>query len=143
MVTENLRFNWIASMHRNGYFKFLLFCLDVKLYTTLAELPLSQNLVLVPMKWLHYAVNASELLWSTPSYNILTQAKVRIVYELLQNNYTVFSTDVDVIWLSPHILNYIDYTFGKREMAYMIDQIDEVNGGFFYCYAHGKSSWLF
>lgn len=128
---RDLALNWIASMHRNGYFKFLLFCLDEKLYKTLAELSLSQNLVLVPSKWLQHAVNTTELLWATPSYNILTQAKVRIVHKLLQKNYTVFSTDIDVIWLSPHILSYIDYTFGRREIAYMIDSMDEVNGGFF------------
>jgi hypothetical protein len=48
-----------------------------------------------------------------------------------QAGHTVVFNDVDLVWLSPNILAYFDYTFNERQFAHMQDHFSDVNAGFY------------
>lgn len=69
---------------------------------------------------------AEEVKWNEPAYMIFMQQKTVIASKFLKLGYTVLFSDVDVVFLSPHIITYMDETFGNAQMLFM------VNGAFKY-----------
>lgn len=122
--------NLIASLKLNGYSKFFIICLDLKLYENMVKYGFANNAVMVPSSWLPYSPTVKESKWLSKDYNLVTQAKIHIVHKLLENGFTVLLTDVDLVWLSPNVVKYIDYVAPKHEFIYTIDKND-VNTGFY------------
>lgn len=95
------------------------------------------KIFLVPSSWLIYPTISNESEWKTEQYNLITHSKLNIVYQLLSHNFTVFLTDIDVAWLSPHIVQYIDYLSPTKDFIYTTDDNrirvtqDDTNTGFY------------
>uniref|UniRef100_A0A914E0M6 Nucleotide-diphospho-sugar transferase domain-containing protein n=1 Tax=Acrobeloides nanus TaxID=290746 RepID=A0A914E0M6_9BILA len=117
--------NFIASLKLNAYSKFFIICLDIKLYENMVKYGFANNAALVPSSWLPYVPATKDSSWKTKDYNLITQTKVHIVYKLLLNGLTVLLTDVDLVWLSPNIVKYIDFVAPKHEFIYTTDAIIE------------------
>lgn len=122
--------NLIISLKLNKFEKFLIICLDVKLYEKLIEYGLIEHATLVPSSWIPNPVSSTETKWSTKEYNQVTHTKTFIVYKLLQKGYNVVFTDVDIVWLSPHIVQYLDFIAPDKDLVYSLDIID-MNTGFY------------
>uniref|UniRef100_A0A914CK60 Nucleotide-diphospho-sugar transferase domain-containing protein n=1 Tax=Acrobeloides nanus TaxID=290746 RepID=A0A914CK60_9BILA len=129
----NLEFvlNLIASLTLHGYKKFLIICLDIELYENLIKYGFVNHIVLVPPSWIPYTPTSKATSWQTKDYQFLTQTKTHIVYRLLVHGFTILLTDVDLVWLSPHILKYIDFVAPKRDFIYAVDDQVDVNTGFY------------
>lgn len=140
--------NWAASLKRNQFHKFLVFCFDIDLFKVLLEHGLATNAVLAPTAWMVTEKNKLGVIsnveekWMSTGYNALTQAKLSIQRELLQRNYSFLFSDVDLVFLSPHTVRHVKLLFGERctkhnldscftDFAYMYDQDTDVNTGFF------------
>ena len=123
--------NWIASLKRNNYHKFIVFCLDSMLYEAIAERSLSANAVVVPRKWLHGPIFTEEVLWGTERHRLLTHIKVIVAQKLLEWGHTVVFSDVDLVWLNPNIIAHIEYVSENADVAHMLDFVDDMNSGFY------------
>lgn len=88
---------------------------------------------LVPSIWLPHVNTIGESRFESKEYNLITHSKPYIVNQLIQNNFTVFLTDVDVAWLSPNIVFYINYTASIKDFIYAVDGPNDgaVNMGFY------------
>uniref|UniRef100_A0A914DVX9 Nucleotide-diphospho-sugar transferase domain-containing protein n=1 Tax=Acrobeloides nanus TaxID=290746 RepID=A0A914DVX9_9BILA len=129
--------NLIANLNDFGYTKFLIICLDLVLYENLVKYNFAEYAVLVPSTWLPSAnISTHEAIWETKDYYPITRSKVFIVNKLVQHGLTILFTDVDIVWLSPNILNYIDAVAPGKDFVYSIDKTEhpasrEVNSGFY------------
>lgn len=89
----------------------------------------------MPSTWLPHVNTINESRYSTKEYNLITQSKSYIVSRLINHNFTVFLTDVDVAWLSPNIVHYIDYNVPHKDFIYAVDVLSKgenvVNTGFY------------
>jgi hypothetical protein len=70
--------------YRNGYNNFLVACLDKDLYADLCELGYCKNAAVVPRKWMHKDIVATEVLWEQKPYIFLTQVKIFITHRFIQ-----------------------------------------------------------
>lgn len=122
--------NIIASFKLNGYSKFFIICLDLQLYENMVKYGFAKQAALVPPSWLPYTANKKSSSWQTKEYKLITQAKVHVVYKLLLNSFTVLLTDVDLVWLSPSVIKYIEFVAPKEEFIYTTDK-NSVNTGFY------------
>ena len=119
----NLTLNWIESMQKINFNRFVLFCLDFWLYDILVEKGYKNNLAMVPAKWIDFKIN--------PSLVTFIQAKVQILHQLLKLNFNLMFSDVDVVWLNKNILLHIGYIF-KYTSAEIIIAQDQQPNDFFY-----------
>ncbi|KAH9256072.1 hypothetical protein BASA81_005848 [Batrachochytrium salamandrivorans] len=135
--------NWITSLKRNGFHKFLVICFDLNLYTLLVEYGLHEQAVLAPSGWFRAeGIASAEVLWMSKEYNALTLAKLQIQRQLLEHNFPFVFSDVDLVFASPHTVSNIRQQFGSEctgkntsscltDFAYMVDQDTDINTGFF------------
>ena len=99
---------------------------------------------LVPSTWLPFAnISTHEAAWETKEYYPITRSKVFVVNKLVQHGFTVLFTDVDVVWLSPNILNYIDFVAPDKDFVYSIDNAREVNTGFYMVRSNERGKKIF
>lgn len=129
-------YNWIESMKRTGEDKFVIFCLDDKLYTHLVNAGYESHAVQIPEMWYHQDVASNFEEYYTPQYRIITHAKTLVVQRLLYLDITVLFTDVDVVWLRPRTREYLKTFLDIRPDTHVIFQqegLDErqVNTGFY------------
>jgi hypothetical protein len=129
--------NWIMSLKRNGYDKFLVFCFDKPLVRFLGDQGYKENAILIPRNWLDYDLSEEAINCGEKEFNQMTQSKVNVWYHLLMRNFTILFSDPDIVWLSPHILAHIEYNVGHSfaEITFSQDQMDNVlyfNTGFIY-----------
>lgn len=120
--------NLIASFHRNYNDKYLVVCLDQLLYTSLLNASEENHVVMVPQSWLPgMNLTLSDANFGSKEYAPITQAKMVITNKFVQLSYTVFFHDVDIVWLSPFVLEYIDRTEPTTEVLYMVDTAQHWN----------------
>ncbi|ORY91080.1 nucleotide-diphospho-sugar transferase-domain-containing protein [Syncephalastrum racemosum] len=129
-------YNWIESLKRTNEDKFLVFCLDDKLYTHLVNAGYEAHAAHIPESWFHQDVPAAFEEYYTPKYRAITHAKTLVVQRLLYLDVTVFFSDVDIVWLRPRMREYVKTFLDIRRETHVIFQqegLDErqVNTGFF------------
>lgn len=107
---RNFTLNWIRSLERNNYTKFVVISLDNELVDFLTINGYKNRTAIVPPKWLEFNLTKSVAEFSKFEYNLITQSKVHIHLNLLVNNVTFLMSDVDIVWLSPHLVEYIEFT---------------------------------
>jgi hypothetical protein len=134
---RNFTLNWIISLKRHGYSKFVVFSFDHQLIEFLAKKGYRKQVVLVPPEWLDYNISANMSGYMQGDYINLCKSKVNIVYGLLTRNYSVLYSDTDVVFLSPHVLTHILFQYANSfaELLYMQDTEGRTkvhNGGFFW-----------
>lgn len=109
----NFTLNWIASLKRMKYDRFVIFCLDFQLYKLLLLKGFERNAVMAPLSWTKHQIPALEHKWLEVEYNRLTEAKIRIQRELLYKGYWILFSDVDVVFLSRHVVDHVDFVIGR------------------------------
>lgn len=140
---KDFTLNWVTSLKRNGFHKFVIVCFDLHLYALLVRHGLQEQAVLAPSGWLGTeAVASAEVQWMSKGYNALTLAKLKIQRRLLQHNFAFVFSDVDLVFASPHVVSNVRQQFGSEcsnsntskcltDFAYMVDQDTDINTGFF------------
>jgi hypothetical protein len=129
--------NWILSLERNNYTKFVVISFDIELVNYLSELGYSDRTAVVPSKWLGSNITKTTAEFSKLEYNLITQAKVQIHYNLLLNNVTFLMSDADIVWLSPFVKELIEFNLENSYAHMAISQdvnkgIMNYNTGFMY-----------
>jgi hypothetical protein len=140
---REITLNWIASLIKNDYYRFVIFSFDAELAVFLAERGFKRNAVILPKKWLgEYDVNFLQKIsdWKTNTADLVNMVKARAKFwsQLLQHDITFLFCDLDLVFLSSHLLEHIQFMhansqteilltqdqFGRKHIAY--------NTGFFY-----------
>ncbi len=140
---RNMTLNWIASLIRNKYLKFLIFSYDQELAVYLAARGFQDRVVILPNEWNgNFSVKSSDTIadWLTNTNDLRSMVKARLYFwlKLLDQNVTFLFSDIDLVFLSGHVLEHLVYThqnsladvlftqdqFGRAHIAY--------NTGFFY-----------
>lgn len=120
--------NWIQSLERNNYTKFVVLSFDIELVNYLTELGYHNRTAVVPSEWLGSNITKTTAEFSKPEYNLITQAKVQIQYNLLLHKITFLMSDVDIVWLSPLVKDLIEFNLENSYAHMAISQ--DVNKGF-------------
>ncbi|RUS13095.1 nucleotide-diphospho-sugar transferase-domain-containing protein [Endogone sp. FLAS-F59071] len=134
----NYTLNWIASLQRTKVSKYLVFCIDSELYTVLKDAGESAHAVEVPASWYHRTVPSSSFeTYKSISYFGVTHAKSLVVQRLLHADVQLLFSDVDLVFLSPHLMGFINGMYKTREETHMLfsqEGFDHttINSGFYF-----------
>ncbi|RUS24033.1 nucleotide-diphospho-sugar transferase-domain-containing protein, partial [Jimgerdemannia flammicorona] len=129
--------NWIASLKRTNVNMFLVFCIDADAYQALVDAGYVANAVKIPWAWYHRIVPSSKFEeYREGSYNSITHAKSLVVERLLHMDIIVVFSDVDIVWLSPRILDFLTTMWqvrGETLMLFSQEGFDRttINSGFY------------
>ena len=123
---KEMTMNWIASLLRNGFTKFVVICFDFPMYMFLAEYGFERNAVMAPSNWLPKPIEAGFQKFATQGYNELLHGKLMIILELWKRGRGIFYNDVDLVFLSPHAFDYMMFETKNKnpEFIYMVDGVD-------------------
>jgi hypothetical protein len=134
----NYTLNWIESLKRCNIDKFLVFAIDDKLVESLSEAGYGDKVVTIPDDWFHVPVSKNLISWGDMNkYLPVTHSKSLVVERLLYQNITVWFSDVDVVFLSPHIYNFLLHKLYMRKTTHAVFQQrgvkdnNDINSGFF------------
>ncbi|CEG77102.1 hypothetical protein RMATCC62417_11902 [Rhizopus microsporus] len=133
---RNHVYNWIESLKRVNETKFIIFCLDDKLYDHLALTGYTSHAAKIPDTWFRQEIEANFSLYFSETYRIITHAKTLVVQQLLYLDVTVFFSDVDIVWRRTHIVDYVSAVMNARpstETLFQQEGVDqrEINSGFY------------
>ncbi|KAI7898232.1 nucleotide-diphospho-sugar transferase-domain-containing protein [Cokeromyces recurvatus] len=128
--------NWIESLKRtNQDDKFLVFAIDQGVVDELSRRGYGQQVVLIPDDWFHVPLASEFALWKSNDYRPITHAKTLIVERLLYLDVTVWFSDVDIVFLSPHIRETILLQMVERPNTDIVfsQEVDQksINSGFY------------
>jgi hypothetical protein len=141
---KDITLNWILSLKRNNYTGFVVLSFDERLAVFLAERGLENHVAIVPSGWSGiYSVNfLGEIAdWRRNANFLMNMVKARatIWRKLADNNISFLFCDLDLVFLSPHLLNYVQFTFQNTisEILFSQDQFNYrarifYNTGFFF-----------
>jgi hypothetical protein len=115
--------NWLASLHRHNYDKYVIACMDSLIYALLAKHNYTHHIFLVPVNWHHRKLLITQTTWSTKEYGSMTASKIFIAYKFLEHDYSILFSDADVVFLNANVVRYINYMLMGRHFAYMDDQM--------------------
>ena len=145
----NYTLNWVESLRRTGYQQYLIFCIDDAQFDTLSEHGLGDHAVRIPPEWFHVHVSANFESYGGLAYKAITHAKSLVVEWLLHMNVTVVFSDVDIVILKPHILDYLRTRFHSRPGTIMLFSVEfehksgnVVNSGFYAMRPSNTSRWV-
>jgi Nucleotide-diphospho-sugar transferase len=135
---SNYTLNWIESLRRCNIDRFLVFAIDSQLVDTLSAAGYERNVVAIPEDWFHVPVSDGLMSWGNLNkYLPVTHSKSLVVEHLLYMNVTVWFSDVDVVFLSPHIYSYLLHKLRIRPATEALFQQrgikdnNDINSGFF------------
>ncbi|KAG2183036.1 hypothetical protein INT44_006017 [Umbelopsis vinacea] len=134
----NYTLNWIESLKRCDIDKFLVFAIDSELVDILYAAGYERNVVAIPDDWFHVPVKNTLISWGNMhDYLPVTASKSLVVEHLLYLDITVWFSDVDLVFLSPHIYTYLLHKFMIRPATEALFQQrgikdkNDINSGFF------------
>ncbi|KAI8875666.1 glycosyltransferase family 77 protein [Backusella circina FSU 941] len=133
---RNHVYNWIESLKHTGETKFLIFCLDDKLFQHLKLSGYEQQATYIPDSWFHQEVEEGFELYYSKKYRVITHSKTLVVQQLLYQNINVFFSDVDIVWTRSRMVEFV-YTFlNIREETHVLFQTEGmdqkvINSGFY------------
>ncbi|KAF7724353.1 hypothetical protein EC973_001141 [Apophysomyces ossiformis] len=128
--------NWIESLHRCKLAdKFLVFAIDKELVDTLTEKGYGDHVVLIPENWFHQKLSAGFAEWLDKDYTPITHSKSLVVERLLYMGITVWFSDVDIVFTSPAIYDYLMTKLTSRKFTEVLftQETEQkiVNSGFY------------
>jgi hypothetical protein len=123
---KEMTMNWIASLLRNKYTKFVVICFDFEMYMFLCEYGFERNAALVPRGWIHKEISAQFEGWLSQGYKDLLHGKILIMIELWKRGFGIFYNDVDLVFLSDNVFEHIMFETAlyKPDFMYMVDGVD-------------------
>ncbi|KAM3580258.1 hypothetical protein VKS41_007493 [Umbelopsis sp. WA50703] len=129
-------YNWIASLEKTSHEKYLVFCIDDDLYTHMEASGYGDHASKIPAEWFHKPIEASFSDYYSPTYAAITHAKTLVVQRLLYLGFTVFFSDVDIVWLKPHIVDFLAGRLSVRQETEVLFQQEgydqmNINSGFY------------
>ena len=129
-------YNWILSLEKTGHEKYVVFCIDEDLYNHLEATGYGNHASRIPDEWFHKPIEASFSDYYSPTYAAITHAKTLVVQRLLYFGFTVFFSDVDIVWLQPHIVDFLAGRLSVREESHVLFQQEgydqmNINSGFY------------
>lgn len=133
---RNHVYNWIESLKRTGEEKFLIFCFDQKLLDHLTMAGYGDRASLIPDVWFHQQVESEFKTYFSQEYRVITHSKTLVVQQLLYLDVTVFFSDVDIVWLRPRMVEYVNTFLQIRPETHVLFQQEgltqqEINSGFY------------
>lgn len=133
---RNHVYNWIESLRLTGEEKFLIFCFDQKLFDHLALAGYGDRASLIPDIWFHQQVEADFKTYFSQEYRVITHSKTLVVQQLLYLDINVFFSDVDIVWLRPRLVEYVNTFLQIRPETHVLFQQEglnqqEINSGFY------------
>ncbi|ORZ02566.1 nucleotide-diphospho-sugar transferase-domain-containing protein [Syncephalastrum racemosum] len=130
--------NWIESLKRTKQDdKFLVFAIDKELKEAMVAHGYEEHVVEIPPEWFHKQLSSDFAKWLDSSYTPITHAKTLVVERLLYHGVTVWFSDVDIVFTSPYIFDYLANKLTARKggmTELLITQETEqkiVNSGFY------------
>jgi hypothetical protein len=132
--------NWIMSLNKHGYHKFVVFSFDQALVDYLHLLGFQDKVALVPSDWLDLKLSSDLASWEQENYKKIVKSKTNVWHSLLSRNYSFLFSDPDVVWLSTHILDHIKFQYEHSYAEVLFSQdleprIVYCNTGFFFAMA--------
>ena len=133
---RNHVYNWIESLKRTGEEKFMIFCFDKKLLDHLTMAGYGDRASLIPDLWYHSHVEADFKTYFSQEYRVITHSKTLVVQQLLYLDINVFFSDVDIVWLRPRMVEYVNTFMQIRPETHVLFQQEglnqqEINSGFY------------
>ncbi|KAI7889407.1 nucleotide-diphospho-sugar transferase-domain-containing protein [Mucor mucedo] len=133
---RNHVYNWIESLRLTGEEKFLIFCFDQKLLEHLTLAGYGDRASLIPEVWFHQQVEADFKTYFSQEYRVITHSKTLVVQQLLYLDINVFFSDVDIVWLRPRLVEYVNTFLQIRPETHVLFQQEglnqqEINSGFY------------
>lgn len=133
---RNHVYNWIESLKRTGEEKFLIFCFDQKLLDHLTMAGYGDRASLIPDVWFHQQVESEFKTYFSQEYRVITHSKTLVVQQLLYLDINVFFSDVDIVWLRPRMVEYVNTFLQIRPETHVLFQQEgltqqEINSGFY------------
>jgi hypothetical protein len=104
---RNFTLNWIISLKRHGYSKFVVFSFDQKLIDLLSQKGYRKQVVLIPREWIDYPISSDMQSYMRGDYVNIVKSKINVVYNLLIRKHAVIHSDTDVVWLNGHVIDHI------------------------------------
>ncbi|CEP07539.1 hypothetical protein [Parasitella parasitica] len=128
--------NWIASLRKCGLDdKFLVFAIDEELAETMTKAGLGKHVVMIPKEWFHKELSKDFEGWLSDGYTPITHSKSLVVERLLYTGVTVWFSDVDIVFTSSSIYDYLLMKLNSRpHTETLFSQETEqkiVNSGFY------------
>ncbi|CDH56078.1 hypothetical protein RO3G_10121 [Lichtheimia corymbifera JMRC:FSU:9682] len=129
--------NWIESLKRTKLdTKFLVFSIDAELEQTMIDHGYGDHVVQIPQEWFHKQLSSEFSKWLDSSYTPITHSKTLVVERLLYEGITVWFSDVDIVFTSDHIYDYLVEKLNSRRSTteLLITQETEqkiTNSGFY------------
>lgn len=110
--------NWIESLKRTKQDdKFLVFSIDQELQQILSEHGYADHVVEIPESWYHKQLSSDFSKWLDSTYTPITHGKTLVVERLLYLDITVWFSDVDIVFTSPFIYDYLTAKLSSRKAA--------------------------
>ena len=129
--------NWIISLQKLNFKKFVVFCFDYELFDFLVKKGYQNNAVMVPSGWLDYDVSSGNHNYGSKDYSHIVQSKVPVWLELLKLEYNIFFSDPDIVLLNSNILSHIEFIYANSKAELIMSQDQQIrklnyNTGLFY-----------
>jgi hypothetical protein len=127
--------NWIESLRRCKLDNhFVVFAIDQGMVDTMNKAGYGEHVVLIPEAWFHKELSDNFEAWLSDGYTPITHAKSLVVERLLYAGITVWFSDVDIVFTSPHIFDYLMMKLNSRKTEALFSQETEqdfINSGFY------------
>lgn len=128
--------NWIESLKKTGLDnKFLVFAIDQEMVETMKKHGYGKQVVLIPQNWFHTELSDEFEAWLSDGYTPITHSKSLVVERLLYTGVTVWFSDVDIVFTSPSIYDYLLMKLNSRKQTEtLFSQETEqkiINSGFY------------
>lgn len=113
--------NWIASLKRTKLDdKYLVFAIDKPLVDIMTEHGYGDHVVQIPEDWFHQKLDGGMAKWLDKHYTPITHSKSLVVERLLYMGVTVWFSDVDIVFTSGAIYNYLMMKLDSRKSTEML-----------------------
>ncbi|CAO3656638.1 unnamed protein product [Mucor fragilis] len=107
--------NWIASLKKCKLDdKFLVFAIDEEMVETMKKAGFGKHVVMIPKDWFHKELSKDFEGWLSDGYTPITHSKSLVVERLLYTDVTVWFSDVDIVFTSPSIYDYLLMKLNSR-----------------------------
>jgi hypothetical protein len=128
--------NWIASLKKTGLDdKFLVFAIDEDMVKTMKDAGYAKHVVMIPKDWFHKELSGEFEEWLSSGYTPITHSKSLVVERLLYTGVTVWFSDVDIVFTSSAIYDYLVMKLNARKQTEtLFSQETEqkiINSGFY------------
>ncbi|KAG1052596.1 hypothetical protein G6F43_005282 [Rhizopus delemar] len=108
--------NWIASLKKCGLDKkFLVFAIDQEMVDIMTKAGYGRRVALIPSDWFHKELSGGFEEWQSDGYTPITHSKTLVVERLLYAGITVWFSDVDIVFTSSSIYDYLVMKLNSRK----------------------------